>query len=189
MQQVGVRHYLMDAHNPYPDPHQIFTSLIHARDPQALATVVEALEAAVGRASVPPWPSAVTSVSKMAEVSHQVLEVVKSSWKLGPTVDMGYADLLMIHTFKQAVQFRRFRQAVRLMHCIGCFEGLLSRSLLIRLSIASLAVAQCLPYLRGALAVTGGNGYQLAVSRLEAVAAAIPSEWLQGDEIMKWGGG
>ena len=35
---------------------------------QALAAVVEALEKAVGRATVPPWPSAVTSVSKMAEV-------------------------------------------------------------------------------------------------------------------------
>ncbi len=79
-----------------------------------------------------------------------------------------------MHPFKQVVQIRHFRQAIHLMHFISCFEGLLSRPLLIRLSIASLAVAQCLPYLRGALAVIGGNGYQLAVSRLKAAR-----QWLQ----------
>jgi hypothetical protein len=35
---------------------------------QALAAVVDALEKAVARATVPPWPSAVTAVSRLAEV-------------------------------------------------------------------------------------------------------------------------
>ena len=36
---------------------------------QALAAVVEALEKAVARTTVPPWPSAVTAVCRLAEVS------------------------------------------------------------------------------------------------------------------------
>ena len=35
---------------------------------QALAAVVDALEKAVERATVPPWPSAVTAVSRLADV-------------------------------------------------------------------------------------------------------------------------
>lgn len=78
---------------------------------------------------------------------------------------------------------------MRLIRCLACFEGLLSRALLLRLAITGLAVAQCLPYLRGALAVTGGNGYLLAVVRLEAVAGAMPTEWFQGEGVHRVRGG
>ena len=78
------------------------------------------------------------------------------------------------------MQFRRFRQAVRLIHCLACFEGLLSRAMLFKLALSGLVASQCLPYLRGALAVTGGNGFHLAIARLEAVATALPTDWFQG---------
>ncbi len=113
---------------------------------EVMASVVSTLEKAVSEVSVPPWPSAVASASKLAG----------------------------------AVQYRRFRQALRLIHGLACFEGLLSRALLLRLAVAGLAVQQCLPYLRAALATPGGSAYPLAVARLEAVAAAVPAEWFAG---------
>jgi hypothetical protein len=67
------------------------------------------------------------------------------------------------------------------MRCIASFEGLLARSLLLQLCVNTLAVQQALPYLRSALAVQGGSAYLLAVVRLEAIAAALPSEWFQGE--------
>jgi GC-rich sequence DNA-binding factor len=79
----------------------------------------------------------------------------------------------------QAVQFRRFRQAVNLMHCVSCFEGVVSRPLLLQLAASRLAVGLCLPYVRGGLAVTSGDGYLLSVARLEAVAAAMPAKWFE----------
>ena len=69
---------------------------------------------------------------------------------------------------------------MRLIRCLACFEGLLSRATLFKLALSGLVASQCLPYLRGALAVTGGNGFHLAVARLEAVVAALPSEWFKG---------
>ena len=188
----------------------------------ALTAVVAALEGAVARTSVPPWPSAVTAVSQLAQVRgggasvppwpsaatavSQLAQVKGAvplcydgsplaftlSAQLMPTRSLIQAAPSATHhtcrsyhtchsILSQAVQFRRFRQAVRLIRCLACFESLLSRALLVRLAVSGLAVAQCLPYLRGALAVTGGNGFLLAVVRLEAVAGAMPTEWFQGE--------
>ncbi|EFJ52932.1 hypothetical protein VOLCADRAFT_86421 [Volvox carteri f. nagariensis] len=77
------------------------------------------------------------------------------------------------------VLFRRFRGALRLLHSISSFEGLLARSLLTRLALGRLVSGQLMPYLRAAAAAGGGevSGLGFAVAAVEAVVAGLHSDW------------
>ncbi|KAG2423252.1 hypothetical protein HYH02_015353 [Chlamydomonas schloesseri] len=81
------------------------------------------------------------------------------------------------------VAFHRFRCALRLLHCVSAFEGLLARGLLVGLALGKLVAGSLMPYLRGAAAgagLGGGEGMGLAVSTSEAVAAALHPDWFAG---------
>ncbi|KAG1674309.1 hypothetical protein FOA52_013498 [Chlamydomonas sp. UWO 241] len=83
----------------------------------------------------------------------------------------------------EAVQFRRFRHSVRLIRCVAAFDGVLSRQLLVTLAVSRLAVGQCLAYARAGLAgvaTASYDPYACSVSRLEAVASALPLSWFEG---------
>lgn len=71
----------------------------------------------------------------------------------------------------EAVLSRRMRAALRMMHAVAAFEGLLPRGLLVTLSLGQLA-GQLLPYLRSAL-----SQLPVAVARTEAVVGALPAAW------------
>lgn len=77
------------------------------------------------------------------------------------------------------VLFRRFRGALRLLHSISAFEGLLSRSLLTELALGRVVSAQLMPYLRAA--VSGGEArLGFGVAAVEAVAVALHPDWFAG---------
>ncbi|KAG2438653.1 hypothetical protein HXX76_005200 [Chlamydomonas incerta] len=81
------------------------------------------------------------------------------------------------------VAFHRFRSALRLLHCVTAFEGLLARGLLVGLALGRLVAGSMMPYLRGAAAgagLGGGEGMGFAVSTAEAVAAALHPDWFAG---------
>ena len=61
------------------------------------------------------------------------------------------------------------------MHTLAAFEGLLSRQLLLELSVQRLVCGQLLPYCRAA-----GSDLPLAVSRVEAAAGGLHPEWFAG---------
>ncbi|KAJ9525179.1 hypothetical protein QJQ45_020697, partial [Haematococcus lacustris] len=77
-----------------------------------------------------------------------------------------------------AVQFRRFRRALRVLRCIGSFEGLLARPQLAKLALGQLVHSQLMPYLRAAAAALLQEP-GTAVGRLEAVTLALPAAWFQ----------
>ncbi|KAG2438649.1 hypothetical protein HXX76_005196 [Chlamydomonas incerta] len=81
------------------------------------------------------------------------------------------------------VAFHRFRSALRLLHCVTAFEGLLARGLLVGLALGRLVAGSLMPYLRGAAAgagLGGGEGMGFAVSTAEAVAAELHPDWFAG---------
>ncbi len=79
----------------------------------------------------------------------------------------------------QAVLSRRFRAAVRLLHALAAWEGVLSRAQLAALALEQVLTQQLLPYLRAGVSA-GAAQPLVGVGRLEAVAAALPAAWLEG---------
>ncbi len=79
----------------------------------------------------------------------------------------------------QAVLSWRFHSAVRFLRGLSVWEGLLSRSVLLQLELSQLVSQQLQPYLRAAISDAAAQP-QLAVSRVEAVAAALPAAWFAG---------
>ncbi|KXZ48179.1 hypothetical protein GPECTOR_30g275 [Gonium pectorale] len=75
------------------------------------------------------------------------------------------------------VLFRRFRAALRLLHGVSAFEGLLARGLLTALALGRVVGGQLMPYLRAAAA--GGEQLAFAVGAAEAVAGALHEEWFR----------
>ena len=75
----------------------------------------------------------------------------------------------------QAVLHRRFLRGVALLESLGAFEGLLARPFLLRLGLQDLVGGRLLGYLRAGV----GQGENMVVARLEAVAAAMPPMWCE----------
>ncbi len=86
--------------------------------------------------------------------------------------------VLACSTTATRVLFRRFRLAVRLLHCVSAFEGLLSRSLLVGLALGRVVAGGMMPYLRAAS--EGGQALSYAVATVEAVVGALHPEWCAG---------
>lgn len=67
--------------------------------------------------------------------------------------------MILRHTFSQAVLSRRFRFALRLLRGISGFEGLLSRPMLLQLTLGRVVGQAIMPYLRtsGECVLLGGG--------------------------------
>ncbi|KAG2502106.1 hypothetical protein HYH03_000598 [Edaphochlamys debaryana] len=84
--------------------------------------------------------------------------------------------ILAVCPLAARVLFHRFRLALRLLHCVSAFEGLLARGLLAGLALGRLVCGSMMTYLR-TTSLGGEAGLPFAVSAAEAVAEALHPDW------------